>query len=157
MLLDDSIRGSFMITRRLATSTAVLALAGCASNNSGLEEAPLDVRDASTVRRDGSVTRDAASRDASTRDAGRGDARTATPVGCAGDAPHGCYTLSADSPDGCPEKAPEIPTLLPAFPDWDLCNNLGVSAGQTCVWEGPEGATASCLCDTGVHWICLYL
>jgi hypothetical protein len=140
-----------MINRRIAAA-ALLALAACASNQNSIEGEPLDVRDASTSRRDGGLM----ARDAS-RDAARSDARTASEAGCTGDTPHGCYTLSDDSPEGCPEQAPEIPTLLPAFPDWDLCAGFAVSAGQTCVWDGPEGATASCLCDTGVHWICVYL
>jgi hypothetical protein len=129
-------------------------LTSCAANNFGtgpleLEESePTDAgrRDAST-RADASVRRDASTRtDASV-----------VKKGCEGDAPHGCYTLTDDSPEGCPDKSPEIPLGLPAFTEWDLCNGGAVTAGQTCVWEGPDGATANCLCDTGVHWLCLYL
>jgi hypothetical protein len=128
-------------------------LTSCAANNYGTGEVELEE----------SVAPDAGRRDAGNRtDAGRRDASTRTdassaPKGCEGDAPHGCYTLTDDSPEGCPEKSPEIPLGLPPLTEWDLCNGAAVSAGQTCVWEGPGGATANCLCDTGVHWLCFYL
>ncbi|MET0287251.1 MAG: hypothetical protein ABW352_22390 [Polyangiales bacterium] len=140
--------------------TAALLLPACAANTVGTGEAELEERDGG---------RDAGRRDAGRTDASiRADASTPRPRGdasvpsgesktCPSGEPHSCYVLTDDSPEGCPEIAPEIPLGLPALPDWELCNGGKVSAGQTCVWEGPGGGSANCLCDTGVHWLCLYL
>jgi hypothetical protein len=97
-------------------------------------------------------------RDASLRDGGDSDKSDASFRGpCVGDAPHGCFQLSADSPSGCPVHAPELPDGVPPSDQWDLCNGLSIFlSGQTCIWNGPTNHSASCLCDGGLHWTCTY-
>jgi hypothetical protein len=76
---------------------------------------------------------------------------------CDDKTPHGCFTPAPGNPAGCPKNSPEIPLGLPSLDMWDLCNGGAVGAGATCSYNGPGGDTASCLCDTGVHWLCVYL
>lgn len=76
---------------------------------------------------------------------------------CDDKTPHGCFTPATGNPMGCPKNSPEIPLGLPSLDMWDLCNGGAVGAGASCSYTGPGGETASCLCDTGVHWLCVYL
>lgn len=76
---------------------------------------------------------------------------------CNDQTPHGCYTPAAGNNAGCPKQSPEIPTGYPSLDQWELCNGGAVGAGTSCSWEGPNGSTATCVCDTGVHWLCAYL
>jgi hypothetical protein len=120
-----------------------------------ITDAGMNVRDAE-VAGDGSLSPrvDAAAplRDASAPplepDAG--------PPVCNAQTPHGCYTLSPASPMGCPARVPEYEDGYPALDQWDSCNGFAVSAGVVCEWVGPNDVRSSCLCDSGVHWICIY-
>jgi hypothetical protein len=119
---------------------------------------PADKRDGSTAKPDARVD---PGKDA-TVDAGRDVPDASKPASDAGAAcndktPHGCFTPAPGNDKGCPAQSPEIPLLLPGLDQWDLCNGAAVGAGTSCTWNGPNGATASCICDTGVHWICVYL
>lgn len=91
-------------------------------------------------------------------DAGSTPTNPGTGAGACNDkTPHGCFTPAADNQKGCPALSPEIPLGYPSIDQWDLCNGGAVGAGATCVWNGPNGATATCICDTGAHWLCAYL
>lgn len=67
---------------------------------------------------------------------------------CAGDTPHGCYSLAAGQLPDCPEKPPELP--------WKYMGCNGVAAAQACTYENGS-KMFDCLCDTGVHWLCAYI
>lgn len=129
------------------------------------EDAGVKVDAGQPAKDAGNPTVDAGAKDAAVVDSGTKDSGTAdagkppTPGAgvCNDKTPHGCYTPATGNPTGCPAQSPEIPTGYPSLDQWDLCNNLAVGAGATCAYNGPNGSTASCLCDTGVHWLCLYL
>lgn len=84
-------------------------------------------------------------------------APASAPRVCAGDTPHGCYTLAPDQHAGCPQQIPEIRTLYPFnLGKWDRCSHGAVRPYAICRYTGPDRARGACICDTGLHWICLY-
>lgn len=114
---------------------ALLIASGCADNGEG--------------SKDGS---DAASADAAStaNDAGTCDTHT----------PHGCYVAQAGNHAMCPAQSPEQSASYPPTSEWNGCNGIqpqmpfGQDPEAKCAYLGPQGQLATCVCDTGLHWLC---
>jgi|GEM_PF-4674139 hypothetical protein len=72
---------------------------------------------------------------------------------CGGSTPHGCYVAAADNPMGCPPQIHEQSAYYPPTDEWVSCSSPWFTP---CNYTKPEGGTANCACDSGVHWLCTY-
>lgn len=81
---------------------------------------------------------------------------------CAGDTPHGCYAAQSGNHPMCPPNTPEQSAFYPPAEEWNGCNGIepaapfGGDPEASCSYAGPAGEIATCLCDTGLHWLCTY-
>ena len=81
---------------------------------------------------------------------------------CGGATPHGCYVPQPGNHPLCPPQTPEQSAFYPPADEWKGCNGImpnapfGGDPEASCSYEGPAGETATCLCDTGLHWLCAY-
>jgi len=81
---------------------------------------------------------------------------------CGGDTPHGCYVPQAGNHPMCPPHTPEQSAFYPPAEEWNGCNGImpaapfGGDPEASCSYAGPAGEVATCLCDTGLHWLCTY-
>lgn len=93
---------------------------------------------------------------------GAGDAGDNGALACAGDAPHGCYVAQSGNHPMCPPTTPEQSAYYPPLEEWNGCNGImpaapfGGDPAASCSYRGPAGEIATCLCDTGLHWLCTY-
>lgn len=109
----------------------------------------------------GATETDAAASGANETDAASSGLADAAPEGpgagaagvCEGATPHGCYVAAADNPMGCPPQIHEQSAYYPPMDEWVECSSPWYTA---CNYTKPEGGTANCMCDTGVHWLCTY-
>jgi hypothetical protein len=96
--------------------------------------------------------------DAKPVDAGAGE--TAADDVCNARTPHGCYVAQADNHAMCPARSPEQSASYPPTAEWMGCNGIepqqafGLDKSASCTYLGPHGELATCLCDTGLHWLC---
>jgi len=83
-------------------------------------------------------------------------------LACAGDTPHGCYVAQSGNHPMCPPHTPEQSAFYPPAEEWAGCNGIepavpfGGDPEASCSYDGPAGEVATCLCDTGLHWLCTY-
>jgi hypothetical protein len=81
---------------------------------------------------------------------------------CAGATPHGCYIAQSGNHPMCPANTPEQSAYYPPMAEWNGCNGImpaqpfGQDPMASCSYKGPAGQIATCLCDTGLHWLCTY-
>jgi len=93
--------------------------------------------------------------------AGTGGAGAAPGV-CGGTTPHGCFVPRAGNHPMCPAQSPEQSAFYPPAAEWKGCNGImptaccGGDPAAVCSYEGKPGQIATCLCDTGLHWLCAY-
>lgn len=81
---------------------------------------------------------------------------------CDGVTPHGCYAPQPGNHPLCPAQSPEQSAFYPPREEWKGCNGIkptapfGGDPAASCSYKSDAGMTATCLCDTGVHWLCTY-
>ncbi|HEX2676306.1 MAG TPA: hypothetical protein VHM19_06690 [Polyangiales bacterium] len=81
---------------------------------------------------------------------------------CGGSTPHGCYVAQPGNHPMCPPNTPEQSAYYPPMNEWNGCNGImpaqpfGQDPTASCSYKGPMGQVATCLCDTGLHWLCTY-
>jgi hypothetical protein len=84
------------------------------------------------------------------------------PIECGGATPHGCYVPQPGNHPMCPAHTPEQSAFYPPMSEWHGCNGImpaqpfGQDPAASCSYKGPQGMVATCLCDTGAHWLCTY-
>jgi len=87
---------------------------------------------------------------------------SAGPGVCDGTTPHGCYVAQPGNHSMCPAQSPEQSAYYPPMAEWKGCNGImpaqpfGQDPMASCSYKGSQGQVATCLCDTGLHWLCMY-
>jgi hypothetical protein len=81
---------------------------------------------------------------------------------CGGATLHGCYVPQPNNHPMCPPQSPEQSAFYPPMDEWHGCNGImpaapfGGDPDASCSYKGPTGQVPTCLCDTGLHWLCTY-